>query len=158
MKILLATFLAATFLLFVVQQPQQPPCKETAFRGCFSDEEANSHRGDPETAQKRAGQEKEVVFTWSYNYATIPVCSATVTSKCIHHFLLSEGSTAMVALAATSALNYSYILRPLPSPGTHTYNLVAVEYMTGAADAVASAPVKTAVRCQNSRQCQTVVP
>lgn len=117
----------------------------------------DSHNAQqPNAKQKRAGQETEVVFTWSYNYATIPLCTATVTTKCIHHFLLSEGATAMVALAATSALNYSYILRPLPSPGTHTYNLVAVEYMTGAADAVSSAPAKTSVRCQNSRQCQVV--
>ncbi len=137
------------------QQPQQPPCKENALRGCMTEEEAKQQHAEGQ--QQRAGQEKEVVFTWSYNYATIPVCSATVTTKCIHHFLLSEGSTAMVALAATTAVNYSYILRPLPSPGTHTYNLVAVEYLTGSADAIASPPAQTTVRCQNSRQCQAIV-
>jgi hypothetical protein len=105
-------------------------------------------------AQKPKGKESMVVFKWSYNYINIPVCSATNPTNCIHHFTLSEGTTAMVAVAATSAMDYTYILTPLPSPGSHTYNLVAVQVLTGTNDTVSSLPATLSLRCPNSHQCQ----
>ena len=152
MKILLVTFLLIGAIH--AQKPQQPPCKENASRGCLPAESAQPVN----EAAKSPGRESAVVFTWSYNYAAVPLCTAKLTTNCVHHFLLSEGSNWMVAIAATTALNYTYILYPLPRPGSHNYNLVAVQIRTGINDTIASPAARASVNCRNSQQCQVQAP
>lgn len=67
-------------------------------------------------------------FNWGYTYtASYPVaCTATVTVNCIQNFTLSEGSTVIATVPATSATTYFYTLSTLPSVGSHTYTLIAI--------------------------------
>jgi hypothetical protein len=85
-----------------------------------------------------------ITFTWNYDYSVIPVCGGVVTTNCIHHFVLSEGSVA-VTIAATTATSYQYNLTPLPTQGTHNYQMVAVETLTGSAT-ISSAPAYVTVQ------------
>lgn len=73
-----------------------------------------------------------IVFTWTYDYSSVPVCIGTVTTNCIKNFVLSEQQM-QITIPATTALNYQYNLTPLPSAGNHNYSLVAVELLTGTA-------------------------
>lgn len=98
------------------------------------------------TAALHAQQISKIVFTWTYSYASIPACvPPNVTTNCIHHFDLSENGQVLNSIPASISTSYQYTMTPLPSVGTHTYNLVAVEVMTGTAT-IASAPATVSLQ------------
>jgi hypothetical protein len=86
------------------------------------------------------------VFNWGYTYnPSYPVpCSTTVTTNCVQNFLLTQGTTTITTVPATSALSYSFTLNTLPAPGTYTYSLVAVGAFQGGT--VSSAPVTVSLQ------------
>lgn len=67
-------------------------------------------------------------FNWTYSYASpySAACSSTVTTNCIQSFVLTQGTTTVATVTATSATSYTYVLTTLPAPGTYTYSLIAV--------------------------------
>lgn len=73
-----------------------------------------------------------VAFNWGYTFTSAyPVCTSTVTTNCIQSFQLSEGSTVLATVPATSSTSYTYTLATLPTAGTHTYSLVATGVYQG---------------------------
>jgi hypothetical protein len=85
-------------------------------------------------------------FNWTYSYnAAYPVpCDSAVTNNCIESFVLTQGGVTVATIHATTATNYSYVLSPLPAPGTYTYTLVAVGAYQGGT--IQSAPVTVSLQ------------
>jgi hypothetical protein len=92
----------------------------------------------------------QATFNWSYSFNTAyPVpCSATVITNCVQNFLLTQGTTTVGTIPATTATSYSFNLTTLPAPGTYTYSLVAVGAFQGGT--IASAPATVSLQVPNS--------
>lgn len=70
-----------------------------------------------------------VTFNWTTNNAAQgwPNCSSTVTTVCVSGYTLTDttNSASPVVISSTiAATAITYVLTPLPTPGTHTYSLV----------------------------------
>lgn len=77
----------------------------------------------------------KITFTWSDPFASVPACSATVTTNCVSSFILTEPvqgfSKTIDATGGTSSTIFTYTQTPLPPAGTYTYSIVAVEVYSG---------------------------
>jgi hypothetical protein len=82
-----------------------------------------------------------VAFSWSYTPTSVPVCTASTTTNCVTGFQLSEGSTVLTTVAASTATGYSYNLTATPSIGVHTYTLTA--NLASGSTNITSQPVTT---------------
>ncbi len=90
-------------------------------------------------AQAQAAPTK-VVLSWTDS--TTPVCTSAAPNSCLTGYGVSEGATVLSSNIAASAT--SYTITPLPSPGSHTYTLVAVGRDQNGATVV-STPVTASV-------------
>jgi hypothetical protein len=102
--------------------------------------------------------QSSIVFTWGpnpSNASTWPACSKSVTTMCQTGYTLSDVTTASAPVVISSTIAESavtYTLTPLPSVGSHVYNLV-IRARGIRGDAVKSAPVTVTVSVPSMTFC-----
>lgn len=69
---------------------------------------------------------KDIKFTWTDTFATVPACTKKITTGCVTAFVLSEPVSGFTTTVNVVGSPNSYKLTTLPPPGIYTYSLIAV--------------------------------